>query len=110
MMQQLLTRMESWQREMDAETKAIQAKSDAMRDRRMEANTKATQQRMDTNLKDLKDEIKYGQAEMRSTLCAFRCELKETIQPEIRATIQSMQLELYETTTCREATEAEPNP
>jgi hypothetical protein len=45
----------------------------------------ATQERMDANLKDLREEIKYGQAEMRSTICAFRSELKETIQREIRS-------------------------
>jgi chromosome segregation ATPase len=70
---------------------------------RMDANTKeinATQERMNTNLKDLKEDIKSSQAEMRSIICAFQSELKETIQREIKAAIQSVWSELDETTTC----------
>jgi hypothetical protein len=37
----------------------------------MEASTKATQERMDANLKDLKEDIKFGQAEVRSIVRAF---------------------------------------
>jgi hypothetical protein len=36
--------------------------------------------------------------------------LKETIQHEMRAAIQSIQSELDEVTTCNEAQETEPNP
>jgi uncharacterized coiled-coil DUF342 family protein len=65
---------------------------------------------MDANLKDLKEEIKSRQAEMRSSICAFRSEMEETLQREMRATIQSVRAELDETTACREATETEPDP
>jgi hypothetical protein len=47
---------------------------------------------------------------MRSTLCAIRSELKETIQREMRAAIQPIRAELDETTACNKATETEPDP
>jgi hypothetical protein len=47
---------------------------------------------------------------MRSIICTFRSELKETIQYEKRAAIQSIWSELDETTTCREEMETEPDP
>jgi hypothetical protein len=47
---------------------------------------------------------------MRSILCTFRSELKEIIQRQMRASIQSVQSELDETTTCREVTETVPEP
>jgi hypothetical protein len=56
------------------------------------------------------EEIKCGQAEMRSIICAFWSELKETIQCEIKAATQSVLSELDETTTCQEATKTEPDP
>jgi hypothetical protein len=51
-----------------------------------------------------------NQTEMRSIICTFRPEFKETILREMRAAIQSVRSELDETTTCREATETEPDP
>jgi hypothetical protein len=90
----------------DAETEAIEAKTKAMRNKRMKANKKTIQERMeadrksdrglkrmmnvaqerlDANLKDIKGKIKSGQAEMRSIICAFRSQLNETIQSEMRA-------------------------
>jgi hypothetical protein len=51
-----------------------------------------------------------NQARMRSTLCAFRSKLKETIQCGIKAVIQPIRTKLDEMTTCQEATETEPNP
>jgi hypothetical protein len=36
----------------------------------------------------MREEIKSSQAEMRSTVCATRSELKETIQHEIKAVMQ----------------------
>jgi hypothetical protein len=56
------------------------------------------------------EDIKSGQAEMRSTIRTFGSELKETIQREIRTVIQPRRAELDETSTCREATETEPHP
>jgi hypothetical protein len=79
----------------------------------MDANTEeimnATQESLDANLKDLREEIKSGQTEMRSIICTFRSELKETIQHEIKAAIHSVRSELNEMTACNEATETEPN-
>jgi hypothetical protein len=80
---------------------------------RMDANTKemnATQERMNANLKDLKEDIKSSQVEMRSTICAFRSELKETIQHEMKAVIQPIRSELDGMTACNRVTETEPNP
>jgi hypothetical protein len=50
------------------------------------------------------------QAEVRSILCTFRSELKETIQRVMRAAIQSVRSELDGTTPCQEATETKPDP
>jgi hypothetical protein len=66
--------------------------------------------RKDANLKDLKEEIKSCQAEMRSTLWAFWYKLKETIQRETRAIIQPIWAELNETTACNEVTGTKPGP
>jgi actin-like ATPase involved in cell morphogenesis len=88
---------------------------------RMEADRKSNREelkrlvnaileRMDANLKDLKGEIKSGQAEMRSTIYAFLSELKETTQHEMKSVIQSVRSELDKTTICPEATKTEPNP
>jgi hypothetical protein len=57
---------------------------------RMDSNTKemnATQERMNANLKDLKEDIKSGQTDMGSIICAFRSELKENIQHKMKAVI-----------------------
>jgi hypothetical protein len=51
-----------------------------------------------------------NQAEIRSTICAFRSELKETIQHGIKAAVQPKRAVLDETNTCGEETEAEPDP
>jgi hypothetical protein len=64
---------------------------------------------INANLTYLKD-IKSSQAEMRSTICAFRSELKETIEHEMKAVIQPIRAELDETTDCNGATETEPDP
>jgi hypothetical protein len=46
-----------------------------------------------------------NQAKLRSLICTFRSELKETIQREMRAIIRSVWSDLDETTACNEATE-----
>jgi hypothetical protein len=89
--QDLLTRME--------------AKIDANRESNQEL-----QGMINANRKDLKEDIKSIQVEIRSTICAFRSELKETIQHEMKAVIQPICSELDEMTACDEATETEPNP
>jgi hypothetical protein len=64
----------------------------------MKADRKADQAgmeaKMDTN-----------HAEMRSTVCAFRSEFKETIQYEMKAVIQPIQAEWDETTACNGVTD-----
>jgi hypothetical protein len=52
----------------------------------------------------MREEIKSGQAEMRSTVCAMRYELEETIQREMRAVIEPIRAELHETNACNGAT------
>jgi hypothetical protein len=66
----------------------------------------ATQERMDANTKEMKAKMDSNQAE----ICTFRSELKDTMQRETRATIQSVRSDLGETTACREAMETEPGP
>jgi hypothetical protein len=56
---------------MEAKMDANQAK--AAKQEEMLAEISA---RMDTSLHEMREEIKSGQAEMRSTICAFRSELK----------------------------------
>jgi hypothetical protein len=51
-----------------------------------------------------------NQAEMRSTICAFRSHLNETTQHEMKAVMQPIRAELDETTACNGATETEPDP
>jgi hypothetical protein len=62
------------------------------------------------NLKDLNEDIKSSQAELRSTICAFWSELKETIQHGMKVVIQPIRAELDETTACQEVTQIESNP
>jgi hypothetical protein len=57
----------------------------------------AIQERMGANVENLKEDIKSGQAEMRSRTGAFLSEFKGTIQRAIKATIQSVRSELDET-------------
>jgi hypothetical protein len=40
--------------------------------------------RQEEMLARMREDIKSGQAEMRSTICAFQCELEETIQQEMK--------------------------
>jgi gas vesicle protein len=75
MMERLLTKMDTNQAEMKADR---------------EADWKELKEMM----KDTKEDIKSSQAKMRSTTCANQSDLKETIQHEIRAVIQSIWSEL----------------
>jgi hypothetical protein len=77
---------------------------------RLDVNTEELKGMINANLKDLKEDIKSSQAGMRSTICGFRAELKETIQHDMKAVIQLIRSELDETTACNEATETEPSP
>jgi hypothetical protein len=70
----------------------------------------ANQEKAKTHQARMEAKMNCNQTEMRFTVCAFRCELEETIQREMRAAIQSVRSELDETTACREATETEPDP
>jgi hypothetical protein len=58
----------------------------------------------------MRKDVKCGQAEMRSTVCAMRSKLKETIQHGTKAVIQPIRSELDETTARSEATETKPDP
>jgi hypothetical protein len=54
MMELLLARMDAWGKEMDSEMRAIQAKTKVHQEdlqNKMNANMKATQERMDANLR-----------------------------------------------------------
>jgi hypothetical protein len=76
----------------------------------MEANRKRDREDLKGMMTEMNAKMDGNQAQMRSTLCAFRSELKETIQQEMKAVIQPIRAELDETTTCQEATETEPDP
>jgi signal transduction histidine kinase len=69
----------------------------------MLAKMEATQERMDANLKDLKEDIKSSQAEMRSTICAIRSELEGTIQHEMKGILLYVDEKMQNL--CRELTE-----
>jgi DNA repair exonuclease SbcCD ATPase subunit len=92
------------QERMEAKMDANQAK--AAKQEEMLAEISA---RMNANLKDLKEDIKSGQVQMRSTICAFRSQLK-IIQHEMKAVIQPMRSELDETTACKGAKANKPDP
>jgi hypothetical protein len=91
--------------EMTANMKSIQAK--AAKQEEMLAEIKADREQM---LARMEAKMETNQAEMTSTICAFRSELKETIQHEMKAVIQPLWSELDETTACNGATETEPDP
>jgi uncharacterized protein YhaN len=101
----LLARIFANTKEMNTKMDANQAK--ATKQEEMLAEISA---RMNADLKDLKEDIKSSQAEMRSAICAIWSELKETIQHEMKAVIPPIWSELDETTACNEATETEPDP
>jgi nitrate/nitrite-specific signal transduction histidine kinase len=56
-------------------------------------------------MEEMNAKMDANYAELRSIIRTFRPELKETIQREMRAAIQSVQSELDETTACNEATD-----
>jgi hypothetical protein len=90
--------------EMDAKMDTNQAKATKQEEILVEISA-----RMDTNRNEMREGIKSSQAEMRSTVCAIRSELKETIQHGMKVIIQPTHPELYETTACNGATETEPD-
>jgi hypothetical protein len=77
---------------------------------RLEARIETNREKDQEDLKEMWEEIKSGQAEMRSIVCAMRSELKKTIQREMKAATQPIRPELDETSACNEATETKPNP
>jgi hypothetical protein len=108
MMELLLARMNAsikeHMQEMKADKKADQA--------RMEAKTNANRGRDREDLKRMEEmnaKMDGNQAEMRSILCTFSTELKETIR-QMRTTIQSVRSELDEMIARNKATETEPDP
>jgi uncharacterized protein YlxW (UPF0749 family) len=105
MLAEISARMDANTKEMNAKVDANQAKATKQEEMLAEIRTG-----MDTDLNEMREEIKSNQAEMRSTICAFQSELKETIQHEIKAVIQPTRAELDETTACNGATGTEPDP
>jgi hypothetical protein len=105
MMELLLARMNASMKEHMQEMTARMDANQADQ-ARMEANKEDMLARTEENMKD----IKSSQAKMRSTICAFRSELKETMKRETRAVIQYVRSELDDTIACNRATETEPNP
>jgi hypothetical protein len=93
--------------EMKADTKADQVRMAANQDflAKLEARIETNKEK---DLKEMWEEIKSVQAEMRFTICALRTEMEETIQREMRAVIQPARSELDETTACNKATETDP--
>jgi signal transduction histidine kinase len=77
---------------------------------RLEARFETGREKYREDLKELREEIKCGQAEMKSTVCAMRPELEETIQCDMRAVTQPIQSEFDHTTFFNEATETKPDP
>jgi hypothetical protein len=63
-----------------AETEAIQAKTKAMRDKRMEANRESDREGPKGMMAEMNAKMDINQAELRSIICTFWAELKETIQ------------------------------
>jgi hypothetical protein len=78
---------------------------------KLQANRESDQEELkgmiNANLKDLKDDIRSNQAEMRSTVCAMRSELKEIIQHEMKAIIQPIWSEMRRPPTTKQQ---QPNP
>jgi hypothetical protein len=77
---------------------------------RLEARFETGREKYWEDLKEMREETKSGQAEMRSTVYAMWSELEETIQREMRTVILTIWSELDETTSCNEATETKPDP
>jgi hypothetical protein len=74
------------------------------------AEKKADQEDLKRMMEEMNAKMDGSQAEMRFTVFAFQAEMKEAIKHEMKAVIQPIRAELDETTTCREATETEPDP
>jgi hypothetical protein len=86
---------------MNANKKADQEDLRAKLEAKMDANQKKTddsQQRMDVNLKEIREDIKSGQAEMRSIV--------EAIEEKMDAWIADIKNDGKETMACQDAMEA----
>jgi hypothetical protein len=77
--QQILEILARMEEEMNAGQEQIMADRTAEREymKQIIARTDENQEIMDTNLKDMREEIKSGQAEMRSILDAWLTDLKD---------------------------------
>jgi hypothetical protein len=69
------------------------------------AERMADQDDLKRMMEEINAKMDGNQAEMRSTSCLMRFELKETIQHGMKVVLQPIQLELNETTACNEATD-----
>jgi hypothetical protein len=94
--QDLLTRMEvKIDADRNADREALDEMSASTRSDRKQMLTEISA-RMDKNSKEINAKMEANQAEMRSKVCAFRSELEETIQHEIKSVIQPIRSELDE--------------
>jgi hypothetical protein len=107
--QDLLTRLETDPEEKKAERKADQEDLKRMMEE-MDANQMNADDKQEEMPARMLEDIKSSRVEMRSILCTFRSELKETIHRQMREALLCVQSEFDETTTSREATETEPDP
>jgi DNA replication protein DnaD len=75
----------------------------------LEARFETGREKYREDLKEMREEIKLGKAEMKSTVYVLQPELEETIQCDMRAVKQPIRSELDETTSFNEAAEIKPN-
>jgi DNA replication protein DnaD len=112
MMQRLLARMEEMNVNQEKAEASMSARMKSNLDlmARLEARIETNRENDREDLKEMREEIKSGQAEMRSTVCVIRSELEKTIQREMRGVIQPEWAELDETTAYNEATDTKLDP
>jgi hypothetical protein len=91
-MQQMLELLLANQEKAKVDQARMKAKIDAKRE--------SDRQDLNGMMAEITAKMDDNQAERRSTLCAFGSELKEIIQREMKAAIQSVRSELDEMTTC----------
>jgi hypothetical protein len=76
----------------------------------METDSKRGREDLKKMMFEINDKMEDNQAEMRSTICAFRSELQDTIKREMRTAMQSVRSELEKITAYNKARETGPDP
>jgi hypothetical protein len=101
---------------LNAKIDANQTKMDENQERmainlkEVEADRKRDREDLKRMMAEMNTKMDGNQAEIRSTVCAMRSELKEPIQHEMKGIIHPIPTELDETAACTRATENELNP